>query len=386
MKQICILTGTRAEYGLLKPLMHEIQQSKVFELQILVTGMHLMPYFGNTFEQIEADGFTINEKVDLHQVEDTKLAISSAVGEGVKRISLALTNINPDLLVILGDRFEAFAGATAAFILNIPIAHISGGDVTEGAIDDGFRHSITKFSLLHFTSTETYRKRVIQLGEAPERVFNVGSTGVDNALNLSLLTKNELSQQINFDLSKPYFLVTFHPITLDSTPSENQFQNLLTALDNFKSYNLIITYPNADADGQKIIQLIDKYGQMQPERVKVVANLGTLRYLSAIKYSVAVIGNSSSGIIEVPSFKVPTVNIGNRQKGRIKAESIIDCENIELDIVNAIKKAVSAEFQLFCKNVENVYGDGHSTEKIMEILINYNFNSTLQKRFFDINF
>ncbi len=386
MKKICIITGTRAEYGLLKPLMHKIQDSPNFELQIIVTGMHLMPQFGNTYLQIEADGFSINEKVDLRQINDSKIAVSNAVGEGIKGVTTSLSKLKPDLFIVLGDRFEAFAAATAAFILNIPIAHISGGDVTEGAIDDGFRHAISKFSLLHFVSTETYRKRVVQLGEAPERVFNVGSTGVDNALNLNLLQKNELSTQIDFDLSKPYFLVTFHPVTLDSIPSEIQFENLLLAFDKFLDFNLIITYPNSDADGQKIIKLIDKYALNNKTRVKVIANLGTLKYLSAIKYSSAVIGNSSSGIIEVPSFKVPTVNIGIRQKGRIKANSVIDCENTASEIINAIEKAVSPQFQKFCKTIENIYGDGHATEKIMSILNNFDFEKTLQKKFFDLNF
>lgn len=386
MKKIGILTGSRAEYGLLKSLMQKINDSKKYELQIIVTGMHLMPQFGNTFEQIEADGFIINEKVDLHQIQDSKIAISKAVSAGIAGITDSLSKLNPDLFILLGDRFETFAGATAAFILNIPIAHISGGDVTEGAIDDGFRHSITKFSLLHFTSTETYRKRVIQLGEAPNRVFNVGSTGVDNILNMSLLAKNDLSNEINFYLTKPYFLVTFHPVTLSEISSEAQFIILLNVLDRFSDYNLIFTYPNADAEGKKIIDLLENYAKNNPKRVKIVPNLGSLRYLSAIKYAKVVIGNSSSGIIEVPSFKLPSINIGIRQKGRIKAETVIDCENTEQAIEKAIALAISPNFQNFCQTIENIYGDGHATDKIMNVLNDFSFEKSPQKQFFDINF
>lgn len=386
MKKIGILTGSRAEYGLLKSLMQKIKDSNQFELQIIVTGMHLMPQFGNTFEQIEEDGFFINEKVDLNHLQDSKMAISNAVSVGIRGISESLVRLKPDLLFILGDRFEAFAGATAAFILNIPIAHISGGDVTEGAIDDGFRHSITKFSYLHFTSTETYRKRVIQLGEEPDRVFNVGSTGIDNVLNMSLLSKNELSKAIDFDLEKPYFLITFHPVTLSVISSEAQFIILLEVLEKHSDYNMIFTYPNADAEGQKIINILEKFKNNKTKNIKVVPNLGTLRYLSAIKYAKVVIGNSSSGIIEVPSFKVPTINIGIRQKGRIKAETVIDCENTADAIEMAIEKAISPSFQSFCQTVENIYGDGHATDKIMNVINNINFDKAIQKHFFDINF
>ncbi len=384
MKKICVVTGSRAEYGLLSSLMKAIKNNDAFELQILVTGMHLLPQFGNTFNEIEKDGFNISEKVDIELNDDTSLGIAKSVGIGIIKISEALEKLKPDLFIVLGDRFEAFAGALAAFLLKIPIAHISGGDVTEGAMDDAFRHSITKMAYLHFTSTEVYKNRVIQLGEAPERVFNVGSTGIDNVLNMSLISINQLGKSLEIDLSTPYFLITFHPVTLENETSKSQFSKLIEALDFFSNYQIVFTYPNADADGQVIIEMIKDYEIKNPNRVKAFKNLGTLRYLSAIKYSKAVIGNSSSGIIEVPSFGIPTVNIGNRQKGRIKAGSVIDCDTEIESIKNAITKAVSLQFQEYSKKVENIYGNGTAISQIMEVLSNFNFNGIRTKYFYDI--
>ncbi len=384
MKKICVITGSRAEYGLLSSLMKAIKNNDAFELQILVTGMHLLPQFGNTFNEIEKDGFNISEKVDIELNDDTSLGIAKSVGIGIIKISEALEKLKPDLFIVLGDRFEAFAGALAAFLLKIPIAHISGGDVTEGAMDDAFRHSITKMAYLHFTSTEVYKNRVIQLGEAPERVFNVGSTGIENVLNMSLISINQLGKSLEIDLTTPYFLITFHPVTLENETSKSQFSKLIEALDFFSNYQIVFTYPNADADGQVIIEMIKDYEIKNPNRVKAFKNLGTLRYLSAIKYSKAVIGNSSSGIIEVPSFGIPTVNIGNRQKGRIKAGSVIDCDTEIESIKNAITKAVSLQFQEYSKKVENIYGNGTAISQIMEVLSNFNFNGIRTKYFYDI--
>lgn len=384
MKKICVITGSRAEYGLLSSLMKAIKNNDAFELQILVTGMHLLPQFGNTFNEIEKDGFNISEKVDIELNDDTSLGIAKSVGIGIIKISEALEKLKPDLFIVLGDRFEAFAGALAAFLLKIPIAHISGGDVTEGAMDDAFRHSITKMAYLHFTSTEVYKNRVIQLGEAPERVFNVGSTGIDNVLNMSLISINQLGKSLEINLTTPYFLITFHPVTLENETSKSQFSKLIEALDFFSNYQIVFTYPNADADGQVIIEMIKDYEIKNPNRVKAFKNLGTLRYLSAIKYSKAVIGNSSSGIIEVPSFGIPTVNIGNRQKGRIKAGSVIDCDTEIESIKNAITKAVSLQFQEYSKKVENIYGNGTAISQIMEVLSNFNFNGIRTKYFYDI--
>jgi GDP/UDP-N,N'-diacetylbacillosamine 2-epimerase (hydrolysing) len=384
MKKITVISGTRAEYGLLSPLMKAIQQDDAFELQILVTGMHLSPEFGLTYQQIEKDGFIINEKVEMLLSSDTSVGIVKSTGLGMIGYADALDRLKPDWLIILGDRYEAFAVATSAFLMKIPIIHISGGDVTEGATDDALRHSISKMSYLHFTTTETYRKRVIQLGEAPERVFNVGGIGIDNIVKMDLLNREELSKSIDFDLSKPYFLVTFHPVTLDNQSSESQFQELLNSFDEFLDYQILITLPNSDADGRIIVKMIQEYASKNPHRVSVHISLGQLRYLSAIKYATAVIGNSSSGVVEVPSFKIPTVNIGDRQKGRARASSVIDCDTSQKSISEAIQKAISPDFQAYCQTVENIYGQGNTTEQIMEILKKMSDNTDLKKPFYDL--
>jgi GDP/UDP-N,N'-diacetylbacillosamine 2-epimerase (hydrolysing) len=384
VKKICVITGTRAEYGLLSPLMKAIQKEDAFELQVLVTGMHLSPEFGLTYQQIENDGFEISEKVEMLLSSDTSVGIVKSTGLGMLGYADALNRLKPDWLVVLGDRYEAFAVVTAAFLMKIPIIHISGGDVTEGATDDALRHSITKMSYLHFATTEEYRKRVIQLGEAPERVFNVGGIGIDNIVKMELLTREALSESVGFDLSKPYFLVTFHPVTLENQSSESQFQALLDSFDEFPDYNLIITLPNSDADGRIIIKMIQEYARKNAERVSVHTSLGQLRYLSAIKYATAVIGNSSSGVVEVASFKVPTVNIGDRQKGRARANSVIDCETTQDEISKAINQAISPEFQAFCQKVENIYGQGNTTEQIIEILKKFQENVNLKKSFYDL--
>ncbi|MBP6385387.1 MAG: UDP-N-acetylglucosamine 2-epimerase (hydrolyzing) [Pseudarcicella sp.] len=384
MKKICVITGTRAEYGLLSPLMKAIQTDDAFDLQILATGMHLSPEFGLTYLQIENDGFQVSEKVEMLLSSDTTVGIAKSTGLGMIGYADALNRLKPDYLVVLGDRYETFAAVTTAFLMKIPIIHLSGGDVTEGATDDALRHSISKMSYLHFTSTETYRKRVIQLGESPERVFNVGGIGIDNIVKMSLLSREELSKSVNFDLSKPYFLITFHPVTLENHSSESQFQELLNSFDEFPDFRILITLPNSDADGRIIIKMIQEYAQKNAERVSVHTNLGQLRYLSAIKYASAVIGNSSSGVVEVASFKVPTVNIGDRQKGRAKADSVIDCETNQQAISMAINKAISVDFQTYCQTVENIYGKGNTTEQILAILKNFKADINLKKKFYDL--
>ena len=384
MKKICVITGTRAEYGLLSPLMKAIQNDDAFCLQILVTGMHLSHEFGLTYQQIEKDGFEISQKVDMQLHSDTPKGIVKSMGVGMIGFADALEVLKPDWIIILGDRYEAFAVAASAYLMKIPIIHLHGGELTEGATDDALRHSISKMSFLHFTSTEEYRKRVIQLGESPERVFNVGAIGIDNIVKMKLLTREALSESVNFDLNKPYFLVTFHPVTLESQSSESQFQTLLDSLDEFSNYQVLITLPNSDADGRIIIKMIQEYAQQNPERVSVHTSLGQLRYLSAIKYASAVIGNSSSGVIEVPSFKVPTVNIGDRQKGRASAETVIDCETTQSEITKAINKAISPEFQSFCQTVDNIYGQGNTTEQIIEILKRFQGEINLKKSFYDL--
>lgn len=384
MKKICFITGTRAEYGLLSPLMQAVKNHHAFELQILATGMHLSPEFGLTYKTIETDGYEINEKVEMLLSSDSSVGIVKSTGLGMIGFADALQRLKPDFAVILGDRFEAFAAATSAYLMKIPIIHLHGGETTEGATDEALRHAITKMSYLHFTSTEEYRNRVIQLGENPERVYNVGAIGLDNVLKMNLLSRKELSESLNIDLSKPYFLITFHPVTLENLSSETQLNSFLKALDNFPEYQLIFTLPNADADGRIIIEKIKEYVSQNPNRAFAFTSLGQLRYLSAIKYATAVVGNSSSGIIEAPTFKIPTVNIGNRQRGRASAETVIHCEIDEISIEKAINLAISDEFQQFCKTVSNIYGDGKTTERIIEILENIQ-EINLQKSFYSLN-
>ena len=382
-KKICVVTGSRAEYGLLYPLMKKIQQVKEFGLQIIATGMHLSPEFGLTYKEIEEDGFEISEKVEILLSADTPTSVNKSIGLGLIGFTDSLKRLSPDFVVLLGDRFESFSAAIAAFIMRIPIIHLYGGELTQGLIDEGIRHSITKLSYLHFVSTEVYRKRVIQLGESPERVFNVGALGLDNIKNLKLLEKDELERVLNYRLDKKTILLTFHPVTLENNTSEKNFREILKALDQLKNYNIIFTKPNADTEGRIIAKLIDNYVLENPKRAIEFTSLGKLKYLSLMKYVDMIMGNSSSGIIEAPSFKKPTINIGDRQKGRVKAESVIDCEVNKESIIRAVKKAE----QMDLSNIENPYGDGNASVRIIEILkkqVRKGIN--LKKEFYDINF
>lgn len=378
MKKIAVFTGTRAEYGLLYWLLKDIQQDTELELQLLVSAMHLSPEFGMTYQQIEADGFTITEKVEMLLSSDSAVGTAKSMGLGVIGFADALSRMKPDILVILGDRFEALAVAQAAMILRIPIAHIHGGEITEGAYDDAIRHAITKLSLLHFTSTETYRTRVIQLGEHPNRVFNVGAIGLDHLQRSKLMTVKELAASLNFKLEQPYLLVTYHPVTLASEPAVESFNNLLNALDQFPNHQIILTYPNADDGGRAIIPLLEAYAKKQPSRALAIPSLGQLRYLSSVKHAAAVVGNSSSGIIEVPSFKVPTVNLGERQKGRLAATSVFSCPSSTKTIV----KTLQAALQTNLSQVVNPYGKGQASEAILEQLKFANLS--VVKTFYDL--
>ena len=364
MKKIAIFTGTRAEYGLLYWLLKDIHQDPDLELQLLVSAMHLSPEFGMTYQQIEADGFTITEKVEMLLSSDSAVGTAKSMGLGVIGFADALTRMKPDVLVILGDRFEALAVAQTAMILRIPIAHIHGGEITEGAYDDAIRHAITKLSLLHFTSTETHRNRVIQLGENPRRVFNVGAVGLDHLQRSELMSVEELATSLSFKLDQPYLLVTYHPVTLASEPAIESFSNLLNALDQFPELQVILTYPNADDGGRAIIPLLEAYAKKQPQRVIAIPSLGQRRYLSAVKHAAAVLGNSSSGIIEVPSFKVPTVNLGERQRGRLAAQSVFHCPTT----TEAIVKTLHSALQNDLSQVVNPYGKGNASGAILEQL------------------
>ena len=340
IRKICIITGTRAEYGLLYWLMKEVQASSKLELQIIATGMHLSPEFGLTYQQIERDGFSINKKVEMLLSSDSEVGVTKSMGVGLIGFADALHELKPDLLVVLGDRFEIFSAASAAMIAKIPVVHLHGGEVTEGAFDEPIRHSITKMSHLHFTATEEYRRRVIQLGEQPDRVFNVGAAGIDNIKRLKLLSKQEFEQSINFKLGKKNLLVTFHPVTLEDTTSKQQFSDLLTALNKLEDTHIIFTKANADTDGRVINKMIDKYVLEQPETTIAFNSLGQLRYLSAMQYVDGVVGNSSSGLLEAPSFKIGTVNIGDRQRGRVKASSIIDSISTEESVTSALIESI----------------------------------------------
>jgi GDP/UDP-N,N'-diacetylbacillosamine 2-epimerase (hydrolysing) len=365
-------------------IIKEIEADPELELQLIVTGMHLSPEFGMTFHQIEESGIPITKKVEILLSSDTVVGISKSMGLGMISFAETFQELEPDIIVVLGDRFEIFSAAAAAMIARVPIAHIHGGEATEGLIDEPIRHSITKMSHLHFTATEAYRKRVIQLGESPDRVLNVGTPGLDNINKLELLSKTDFEVAIDLKLRSPSFIVTFHPVTLEEDTAEAQFTELLNALDTYSEASIIFTKPNADTDGRKIIHLIDNYVNRRSDRTIAFTSMGQLRYLSALKHVDVVLGNSSSGLVEAPSFGVPTVNIGDRQKGRIKARSVIDCHPTALDITQAIDKALSDEFRSSLNGMKNPYGEGGASELIVNHLKSANFSGILKKAFFNI--
>jgi len=366
-KRICAVTGSRAEYGLLYPLLKRLSKDASLDLQIVATGMHLAPAFGLTFREIEKD-FRVTKKVETLLAADTATAITRSIGIGIMGFADAFNDLKPDMVVALGDRFEIFSAVVAAFMAGIPVAHLYGGELTEGAFDDAIRHSITKMSRLHFTSTERYRRRVIQLGEHPQNVFTVGALGLDNIRSMPLLSRRELEKQLAFSFGEKTVLVTYHPATLEHGSEKESFTELLSALDAFKDIKIIFTKPNADTNGHVISSLIDGYAARHPQNTRVFTSLGHLRYLSCLKYVTAVVGNSSSGIIEAPSFGIPSVNAGSRQKGRIKPASVIDCPPRRDAIKSALDKAFSTGFRRLCKTVKNPYGSGHAAEKIHKIL------------------
>jgi GDP/UDP-N,N'-diacetylbacillosamine 2-epimerase (hydrolysing) len=384
-KKICVVTGSRAEYGLFCPLLKEIKSDNRFVLQIVAAGMHLCPEFGLTYKDIEKDGFKINEKVRIPLSSDTEAAVTKSTGLGMIGFADTFSRLKPDLLILLGDRFEIFSAAIAAFIARIPIAHLYGGEVTEGVLDDAMRHSITKMSYLHFVSTEEYRKRVVQLGEDPRRVFKVGAIGIDNIKKLKMLSKDRLERELRFKFGRKNIIVTFHPVTLENNTTEIQFKNILKALDSFKDLNVIFTKPNADPNGRVIIRLIEDYLKKNPSKGVSFISMGHIRYLSAIKQVDAVLGNSSSGIIEAPSFGKPVINIGDRQRGRIKAGCIIDCNPDLASIRSAIEKAFAPRFKDYCKTVKNPYGDGKAAHRIYKVIKDKIYRiHNLKKSFYSI--
>lgn len=385
MRKICVVTGSRAEYGLLSGLMRAIQEDKDLQLQVIATNMHLSPEFGLTYREIEKDGFQIDKKVQMLLSSDTPNATTKSVGLATIGFADAYEDLQPDLIVVLGDRFEILAAVSAALFFKIPVAHLHGGEITEGAYDDSIRHAITKMSHLHFTSTEAYRQRVIQLGEQPDRVFYVGAIGVENIKRVPLMSQAELEDSIRFKLGEKSLLVTYHPVTLENHTAADQCQNLLEALDEFPEYKVIFTLPNSDTDGRVIIRLINEYVSLHSERCMAIPSLGLQRYLSALKCVSAVVGNSSSGIIEVPSFGIPTLDIGNRQKGRIAAESVVHCGNDFRSIIEGMQQVLSDVFRKQVKHVLNPYEKKDTTKNIYKIISTYPLENLRQKKFYDVN-
>lgn len=385
MKKVCVVTGTRAEYGLLKPLIQKINNDNGLELQLVVSGMHLSPEFGLTYKEIEQDGFQITERNEMLLSSDTPNGITKSVGLGMIGFADIFTRIVPDMVVILGDRYEALAAAAAAMIHRVPIAHIHGGELTEGIIDESIRHAITKMSILHFTTTEEYKNRVIQLGEHPDRVFYVGALGVENIKTQLLISKKELEKSIGFKFDKPYMMVTFHPVTLESNTVNDQVEYLLEALDRIEDYQILFTKANADTDGRIINQKIDAYVDRNKSRAVAVTSLGMIRYLSALRYCDMVVGNSSSGVIEAPSFHIPTVNIGDRQKGRVRGKSVVDCDCAPKEIIKAIRTAQMMNKGDVLRNEDNPHEGKNTSETILGVIKKYlETGINLKKCFYDI--
>lgn len=384
MRKICIVTGSRAEYGLLSGLMQAIQKEEELELQIIATNMHLSPEFGLTYKEIERDGFHIDKKVEMLLSSDTSNATTKSVGLALIGFADAYEDLQPDLIVVLGDRFEILAAVSAALFYKIPVAHLHGGEITEGAYDDAIRHAITKMSHLHFTSTEEYRKRVIQLGEQPERVFNVGALGVENIRKVRLLSKKELEDSIHFVLGDKTLLVTYHPVTLEDSTAAEQCNNLLEVLETYSDYRIIFTLPNSDTDGRIIMDLIHGFVEKHADRSIAFTSLGKVRYLSALRYVSAVVGNSSSGIIEVPTFGIPTLNIGNRQKGRIAAKSVINCGTSREEIAKGLQIILSETIKEMAKKQNNPYEKENTSEAILRVLKNIPLENLIQKSFYNL--
>ncbi len=384
MKKICVVTGTRAEYGLLRWVMEGIRDSQELELQLIVTGMHLSPEFGLTVNAIEADGFHEYRKIEMLLSSDTAVGVTKSMGLGMIGFADALSELKPDLMLVLGDRYEMLSAIAAATIARIPVAHLHGGETTEGAFDEAIRHCITKMSHLHFVAAEDYRRRVIQMGEDPKRVFNVGGLGIDSILRLRLLSREALEEALAFKFRSRNLLITFHPATLEKDTSAKQMDELLAALAELDDVGLIFTMPNADTEGRILFQKIEEFCQLNPN-AQAYTSLGQLRYLSSIKFVDGVVGNSSSGLIEVPSFKKGTINIGDRQRGRLRATSVIDCEPERKSIKVAFSRLFSTEFMSHLPTVKNPYGDGGASAAIVQQLEQQSLDNLLKKRFYDLS-
>lgn len=387
MKNICIATTTRADYGLLLPVIKELEKQNKVNYKLVVTGTHLSNSFGKTIKEIENDKIKIDRKISILDESGNACSTSKTMSNAIEKFSTYFHSTKPNALLVLGDRYETLAICCAALNEQIPIFHMCGGETTEGAIDEAVRHSITKMSYLHFVTTEEYKKRVIQLGENPNRVFNVGATSAENVLKMKLLSKEETLNELGINHNQKYAIATFHPVTLDDGFGKKQINELLSAIDEFKDIKFIFTKSNADAGGQYINKILEKTSKHK-SNVMLVDSLGIKRYLSAIKYSQFVIGNSSSGIAEAPLLKVPTINIGDRQKGRLKANSIIDCKPKKEDIVSSINKAISKEFKEIAKNAKSPYRKANTSKNIASLIDKYlnDKKINIKKAFYDIDF
>lgn len=387
MRKICVVTGTRAEYGLLSRLMRMIKDSQETQLQLIVTNMHLSSKYGNTYKEIENDGFTIDRKVPIIDENSNNDSLSTVMemSRGLKGYAEAYRDLKPDMLLILGDRYEMLAAATAALIMRIPIAHISGGAISEGAFDDAIRHSITKMSQLHFTEAVDYRRRVIQLGEQPDRVFNVGSLGVENIKKLPLMSKEDIEANIDFEINKKTILVTYHPVTLGLHTAELDIKEFMKALSQRDDIRIIFTMPNSDTGSKFIVDAINTFVAKNPNRSVAYKSLGVLRYLSVMKEVGAVVGNSSSGLVEVPSFGIPTLNIGDRQKGRLAADSVLNCETDTQSILTGLDRVLSPQFIETASKTQNPYEKENTAQAIFDVISTYPLDQLNQKHFYDIN-
>ena len=382
-KKICVVTGSRAEYGLMSRLMRFIKEDADLQMQIIATNMHLSVEYGETYKEIEADGFVIDKKIPILSSFDTAKATAKSVGTGIMGFADAYDELQPDMIMVLGDRYEILAAVSAALFYKIPVIHLYGGEITEGAYDDAIRHAVTKMSHLHFTSTEEYRRRVIQMGENPETVFYVGALGCDNIRHVQLMGREELEKSLIFPLDRNTVLVTFHPVTMENNTAETQFKELLSALDYFENLRVIFTMPNSDTDGKIIMSLIKEYVAQRPEKAIWFASLGMKRYLSVMQYIGAVVGNSSSGIVEVPSFRIPTLNVGDRQKGRIAATSVVTCLPTKDDIIEKLAVITKPCYIESLKDVVNPYDKINTSQEIVRI-IKENSNISATKKFYDI--
>jgi GDP/UDP-N,N'-diacetylbacillosamine 2-epimerase (hydrolysing) len=382
-RKICVVTGSRADYGLLRWVMQGIKDDPELSLQVIATGMHLSPTFGLTYKVIEEDGFRVDAKVEILGSSDSPVAIAESMALALTGSAKVFSELKPDLVVVLGDRFEIFAATTAALVAKIPVAHLHGGETTIGAFDEAFRHSITKMSHLHFVAADEYRTRVIQLGEDPKNVYLVGGVGIDNIKKLPLLSREELETQLGIKFGEKSLLITFHPVTLDADSPEHQMKELLAALSHLHDTTLIFTMPNADTGGRVLIKMIEEFVE-QNRNAKVFTSLGQLKYLSCITQIDGVVGNSSSGLTEVPTFKKGTINVGDRQLGRLQASSVINCEPTEKDIKRAIEALYSLEFKSNLAATKNPYGEGGASARVVRALKEASLEGIVKKTFHDL--